>query len=443
MHAIIKLCFEEAQAYMKGFEHMNKKFKKTTVLLTALALVLTLGIGINASAKENKLTDEQISAIIDVETDSDKVTSPIIEVANEAKKSVVGVNNYKSQRSDYYGYGYGYFNVPRQSGERLAGTGSGVVVTEYGHVLTNNHVIKDSTRVTVSFEGEEYEAQVVASDATIDIAVLHAPSIKLPAVPLGDSDSLQIGEYAIVIGNPLGEQFERTVTVGYVSALGREVQDQVSDRYGRRATVKNQMIQVDAAINEGNSGGGMFNTLGQLQGIPSQKLVSAEDPLSGFFGFSQSRASIDNIGMCIPINVAKPMLKNVLENYDSSQVVASTEKTPPPKLGVTITTLSAAMNQKLDGTLPNGAYVIKVEEDSPASDAGIKKGDIIVELDGKIINNTEQLSQTLAEIKEGSTVKIKVFRTKDTDDVARLNTIGDSEYIDLEVTLRVLGDMDM
>ena len=111
---------------------------------------------------------------------------------------------------------------------------------------------------------------------------------------------------------PLGQEFDRTVTVGVVSAFNREMQGQRTDRYGRRGTVTNEMIQVDAAINSGNSGGGLFNTLGQLQGIPSAKLDSSRS----FFATTQ----IDNIGMCLPINAAKPLIREALEKYDDSTV---------------------------------------------------------------------------------------------------------------------------
>jgi serine protease Do len=419
-----------------------KNTRKRTILTVVLAVSLLFSIGIYAGADENKLSKDEISQIIDTQTDKAKVISPIIEIAEKARESVVGVNNYQTSRADFYGYGYGYFNTPKQSSERLVATGSGVVVSKYGHIITNHHVVNEADRVSVSFDGKEYPAEVVASDATVDIAVLLAPDIDLPPAPLGDSDQLQIGEYAIVIGNPLGEQFERTVTVGFVSALGRTVTDHVSDRFGRRSTVENHMIQVDAAINQGNSGGGMFNTLGQLQGIPARKYDNAGNPFNGFLGMQQ--ASIDNIGMCIPINVAKPILENVLKNYDAAEVAKTNkDQTPPPKLGVTVTTLSASMNQKLDGTLPNGAYVMKVEEDSPASKGGIQKGDIIVEIDDTVINNSEQLVETLNTYKEGSEVNIKVFRTKGTDDVSKLNSIGEGEYIDLKVTLRIIGNIDM
>jgi serine protease Do len=316
------------------------------------------------------------------------------------------------------------------------------VVSPYGHILTNNHVVENAARVMVTYEDKEIAAQIVAQDAALDIAILLAPGIELPAAPLGDSDSLQVGEYAIVIGNPLGQEFERTVTVGYVSAIDREVRDRVSDRYGRSATVKNQMIQVDAAINEGNSGGGMFNTLGQLQGVPARKYDAGGNSIFGL----QQQASVDNIGMCIPINVAKPMLKTVLESYDENAIQtaqAQTPAAPRPMIGVTVRTLTAGEAQKLDGTLPNGAYVVKVEPNSPAQAAGIKKGDIIVEADGEVLTHSTHLIEVLAQHKEGDAVKLKIFRAEGTDDVASLNTIGESEYVDLEVMLQLLEDVTM
>jgi serine protease Do len=388
-----------------------KKFQKYALMALAVVLAVTMLAG---TAAPNKLTQDEVNTILNTTTDETKVTSPIIEVANKAKQSVLGVNNYQISRSDYFGFGYGYFRIPgaQEGVERLYGTGSGVVVTEYGHIITNKHVVDDADRITVAVEGKEYPAELVASDAALDLAVLYCPTIKLPAAPLGDSDKLQVGEYAIVIGNPLGEEFERTVTVGYVSAINREVKDKVSDRYGRQATIVNQMIQVDAAINSGNSGGGMFNTLGQLQGIPARKYDNAGTSI-----FTQ-RASIDNIGMCIPVNVAKPLLEQVLLNFDASQSALAKEEetdtdTPRPRLGVTVKTLSPLQMQKTEGSLPYGAYVIVVEENSPASEAGIKVGDIVVEVDGEVVTDSSKLVELITSRKAGETFTIKVFRKKE------------------------------
>jgi serine protease Do len=202
------------------------------------------------------------------------------------------------------------------------------------------------------------------------------------------------------------------------------------------------MIQVDAAINSGNSGGGMFNTLGQLQGIPARKYDNAGTSI-----FTQ-RASIDNIGMCIPVNVAKPLLEQVLLNFDASQSALAKEEetdtdTPRPRLGVTVKTLSPLQMQKTEGSLPYGAYVIVVEENSPASEAGIKVGDIVVEVDGEVVTDSSKLVELITSRKAGETFTIKVFRTEAGENTESVNDVGESDYIDLEVTLRILDDVKM
>ena len=253
---------------------MKKRSKLYGVLLAAILVTALITVTLSAAgAAGNGLSEEDIDAVVRTTTDASRVTSPFIEVANQVRNSVVGVNNYAMSSYYNYGFGYGYGNGRgSQNQERLSATGSGVVVTKYGHVLTNYHVVEGANRVTVTtaVDEREHDAQVVAYDANLDIAVLLVPGLDLPAAPLGDSDQLQVGEWAIVIGNPLGEEFARTLTVGVVSAIDRQITDSTTDRYGRRTSVTNTMIQVDAAINSGNSGGGMFNTLGQLQGIPAR-----------------------------------------------------------------------------------------------------------------------------------------------------------------------------
>lgn len=415
---------------------LNKKHI-LSILPLALALMLAFGIGINAIAA-GILTKEEIAAIVDTQTDETQVTSPLIEVANSARLSVVGVNNYQARMRSYYGYGFGYEAPPAEP--TVVGTGSGVVVSQYGHVLTNYHVVADASRVTVTSEGKEYGAAVIDYDAELDIAVLQVPTLNLPAVPLGDSDKLQIGEWAIVIGNPLGEEFERSVTVGVVSALNREVQDSSVDRYGRRYAKTNQMIQVDAAISSGNSGGGMFNMLGQLQGIPTLKFDSSAG--GSIFGTGRS-PSIDNIGMCVPINAAKPLLQTVLEKYEGDAEIdlpgaAAEVPADKPSIGVMIGTLSSSHSLVANQTLPQGAYVSAVNQDSPAEKGGLLPGDIVVEANGGIIRSSTELKALIESTQRGESVTLKVFRAENLADIidrgANLDTLGKGEYVDLEVT---------
>ena len=418
----------------------NRLWGLAALLMTAI--MVFSAISLSAGADSKMLSENEINCIVGASTDASQVSSPFTQVAAQVRNSVVGINNYQNVTS-YYGYGFGYGRGENQTTEKLVATGSGVVITKYGHVLTNYHVVEGAARltVTVADDDEEHAAVVAGYDADKDIAVLQVEGLDLAPVALGDSDALQVGEWAIVIGNPLGEEFARTVTVGVVSALNREVTDSNYDRFGRRYTTTNTMIQVDAAINSGNSGGGMFNVLGQLQGIPARKYASP--------GFSSSSTQVDNIGMCIPINVAKPLIEEVLRSYDGTPVTTNSQSASAndsmlskPRLGVTVKTLSSQVSEKL----PMGSYVAKVEEQSPAAEAGIKVGDIIVAVDDEVCSSSTALIAKLQEYNEGDVITVKVFRAEGMEQFADQNSIdldkvGDGEYVDVSVTLRVISDM--
>lgn len=426
---------------------MKKKTSARKGFLASLLVLIMVSMTlINAGAIQT-IPDDEINAIVNTTTDASLVTSPFIQVANQVRNSVVGVNNYTKQTTYYGYYGYGYGGRPSEERESLSGTGSGVVISNYGHVLTNYHVVEGASRlsVTIANDESEHDAVLVGFDADLDIAVLHVATLNLPAVPLGDSDQLQVGEWAIVIGNPLGEEFARTTTIGIVSAIDRQVTDTTLDRYGRRTSITNSMIQVDAAINSGNSGGGMFNVLGQLQGIPARKYSS-----NGFYS-----ASIENIGMCIPVNVAKPLIEEVLRAYDGSHEEKAQDEMKEetsdvnnplkgkPRLGITGGTLNSSNN-----ILPMGTFVRFVDAGSPAELGGIKPGDIIVEVEGEVISSIQALQNKLAGYQEGDTIKIKVYRDDDLAKQAEAQYLdptdaGDGEYIDLTVTLRIVDDLNM
>ncbi len=414
----------------------------TGIVAVAIAIAMIGGAvalaGSTTVSSKGIISSDEINTIVNTTTDATKVTSPFVEVANSVRSSIVGVNNYETVSSRYYyGYGFGYGNGNNNNGdssEQLAATGSGVVISNYGHILTNYHVVEDATRLTVTIASseKEYDATLVSYDEDLDLAILHVNDLPLTAVTLGDSDQLQVGEWAVVIGNPLGEEFARTVTVGVVSALDREVTDTTYDRYGRKTSITNTMIQVDAAISSGNSGGGMFNTLGQLMGIPARKYTAS----------ALSSASIDNIGMCIPINVAKPLIQEVLENYTGNDSAATTkgttgsESSSKPTLGVTIST------QLSGDKLPQGALVRKVDANSNAANGGIQPGDVIVEVNGTVVSSTAELKSIISACKEGDTITVKVFRAEGMAEQAENNSldlskVGDGEYIDLTITMHL------
>ena len=429
---------------------LNKKWIGTVAL--ALACVM-IGAGL-ASFRPASAETKTVAP----------VQSPYTEAIKLVENSIVGVNNYQIVNygngygngygnyyfpwGDFYnwpygGYGNGYGNDGGSSKEIEYGSGSGVVIAEH-YVLTNYHVVEKASSLKVAVANAEkeetqlLEATVAASDSDKDVAVLYVPDLTLAPVALGNSDELQVGDYVFNIGNPIG--FTNTVTAGIVSGLNREVStDTKTDRYGRRSEVVNTMIQTDAAINSGNSGGGMFNTAGELVGIPTLKYTGTR---------SMSSAPVESIGMCIPINEAKPVIEEALngtvpempsENQESSEEGSEPETNRglvgKPRLGVTVTTLSGRAIS--EGLLPRGAYVTEVESGSPAEEAGLQQGDIIVEVNGEVISNSTGLSESLQGMKEGDQVSLKLYRTG--VDLFNTEEIPENcEYIDITVTLAIV-----
>lgn len=392
----------------------KKTLKTYMAIALAVAVVLTGGtalIRMNATAGAETATITENSTV---------VASPFTEAVEKVHGSVVGVSNYTNYtgRNSYggmygfgFGYGYGYGNGSDNSNEDnsrqvLQGTGSGVVVAK-GYVLTNYHVVEDASMLEVTSGDNTYSATVAGYDENLDLTVLKVEDLPLEPVVLGDSDALKVGDWAICIGNPLS--FTGTTTVGVISALNREVTSKSTDAYGRRTNNVNLMIQTDAAINAGNSGGGMFNVAGELVGVPSMK----------YTGSYYSAATVEGIGMAIPINAAKPLIEEVLSgktvtngtSADSSKDSGSVAPEARPRMGVQVKTISASNSGAVAaGALPTGAYISEVEKDSPAEKAGLQVKDIVVEVDGTIVSSSQEMVNAMASKKAGDTVEIKYFR---------------------------------
>lgn len=420
---------------------MNKKnFYRSLSIILTLALAISLGTSLlqqDSTAGAESVTLSQNATV---------VTSPFTEAVKKVHGSVVGVNNYAmsygyNSFGDFgfpfgfgYGYGYGNGNQQTEPEEVLAGSGSGVVVAK-GYVLTNYHVVEDATRLEIVSGGETYEAVLAGSDESLDLAVLKVNgSFPIEPVVLGDSDVLNVGDWAICIGNPLS--FTGTTTVGVISALNREITNSTTDIYGRRTDSVNLMIQTDAAINAGNSGGGMFNVAGELIGVPSMK----------YTGSYMSATSVEGIGMAIPINVAKPLIEEVLSgktsdaqaNNSSNNSLTTAEK---PRIGVTVANLNTNLSAIANGQLPNGAYIMEVEAGSPAEKAGLQPGDIVVEVDGTVIKSTTEMINILQNKQVGDTAAMKVYRVEGLHEMESFEEIPDGEYIDLTVELAILDSV--
>ena len=377
-------------------------------------------------------------------------TSPFTAAIAQVRDSVVGVSNYQqvtyrnygSGLEDFFfGFGYGGGSGRQQqpeTREELASTGSGVVVGE-GFILTNYHVVEDANRLQVTVtdddgKTDEYAATLVAWDETLDAAIIYAPKCKLPAVTLGDSDKMLVGDWAICIGNPLG--FTKTTTVGVVSALNRGIKSEAYDKYGRKETITNAMIQVDAAINSGNSGGGMFSVTGELMGIPTLK----------YTGSYYSGASVEGIGMCIPVNAVKPLIESVLSGEvkaiapDEAEQAAepANDLTGKPRLGVSIADVNASSRAAQLGQIPDGVFITNVEENGPAAKAGLIAGDIIVDVNDTVITSATQLQSLVGHYTAGDVLKVKVYRVEGILDMSANQDAPEGEYVDAEVTLEVI-----
>ncbi len=390
----------------------KKTLKTYMAIALAVAVVLTGGtalIRMNATAGAETATITENSTV---------VASPFTEAVEKVHGSVVGVSNYTNytNMNSYgglygFGYGFGFGNGGSRGGEDsnrqvLQGTGSGVVVAK-GYVLTNYHVVENASMLEVTSGDDTYSATVAGYDENLDLAVLKVEDLPLEPVVLGDSDALKVGDWAICIGNPL--DFTGTTTVGVISALNREITSKSTDAYGRKTNNVNRMIQTDAAINAGNSGGGMFNVAGELVGVPSMK----------YTGSYYSAATVEGIGMAIPINAAKPLIEEVLSgktvsngtSADSSKDSSSVAPESRPRMGVKVQTISASNSGAVAaGALPTGAYISEVEKDSPAEKAGLQVKDIVVEVDGTIVSSSQEMVNAMASKKAGDTVEIKYFR---------------------------------
>ena len=247
--------------------------------------------------------------------------------------------------------------------------------------MTNYHVIEGANDVQVLSNGQYLQAEIVGYDELTDLAVLRVTEdVNLPAVKMGDISQVRVGDWAIVIGNPLGKQFADTVTIGVVSALNRELE----------GTSIVKMMQTDAAINSGNSGGGLFNTKGELIGIPSLKYSS-----NGV----RDAASIEGIAMAIPVDVVKPIVESLIQFG----------KVMRPKLGISVITLRGS-EEPTDGLIPAGVLVTSVSQDSPAQKGGLCQNDIILKMDGERIMLHTDLINRIAVRSAGEQITLTVCR---------------------------------
>ena len=304
-----------------------------------------------------------------------KEESLVIDVVNQTSPSVVSIGA-KRQDGGLFGLG--------DDGE-ARGIGTGFIISENGLILTNKHVVSDDSLdyVVVSNNDKRFEVQEVYHDPSNDLAIIKIDANNLTPLDLGDSDSLQVGQFVIAIGNALGE-FQNTVTTGVVSGLGRGIV--AGDALGSFQEQLENVIQTDAAINHGNSGGPLLNSAGQVIGVNTAVSQNAQ-----------------NIGFAIPINTAKP----IIDEFNRTGRIIG-----PPYLGVAYQAISR--RTALLNDVPQGMYLSQVASDSPASEAGLRSGDIITKIDDIEMKDDQDLAQVIRSKKIGDTIKIEYWRDGET-----------------------------
>lgn len=302
-----------------------------------------------------------------------------------------------------------YFRIPIPEGElRQHGLGSGVIVRENGYIITNNHVIlinnEKADVIKVKLMGDKtYDAKIVGTDPKTDIAVLKIEEKNLPAVPLGDSDKLKVGEWVLAIGSPFGAALAHTVTAGIVSAKGRS---------NVGLAEYSDFIQTDAAINHGNSGGALINLKGELVGINTAIISSGS---GGFQG----------VGLAVPINMAKDVMDQLI----------SKGKVVRGWLGVWIQNIDENTARVLDLKDRKGALISEVAENSPAGKADLRIQDVIKELDRKEVINTDDLRNRIAAISPETWVTLNIIRDgKERDIRVKLGELPSDEQMLSSVT---------
>ena len=364
----------------------NKKRHSTGVVILSaiLAAIIGASAGITSLLSYTRLTgktetESDNNTVKNISISVDENADSIAEAVSEkAGNSVVGVRTTTSVISFFGG------------SQEATGEGSGVVYSSDGYIITNYHVIKEAvisstpSKIEVfvgSLNSKSYEASVVGYNISSDLAVLKINAKNLQAVEIADSSTLKVGQPAVTIGAPGGLEFMGSVTYGIISGLDRVVS----------ASSSVSLIQTDAAINPGNSGGALLDTTGKLIGINSSKIVAEE---------------FEGMGFAIPSNKVVEVVKKII----------SRENSPEPYIGISVSEKYTSQVLAYYG-YPAGAVVSSVYDGSPAAEAGIKRGDIITEFDGKKITEYNLLNDYLNDCDPGQTVSMKVYRSGRTYDV--------------------------
>lgn len=341
------------------------------VIILALTYLVYFQIDINTTPTNVSKQTTDVTKLSQTVEQIEKEDKTITEVIEQVNESIVGISKLKNSGTTIF----------LEDGTSELGLGTGMIVSENGYILTNEHVSggKYSNCYVTLSTGKSYQGNVVWSDSTLDLAIVKINSKNLPFVTLGDSSNVKVGQSVYAIGNPIGFEFQRTVTSGIISAVDRTI---LLEEEGSTSYMED-LIQTDATINPGNSGGPLINNQGEVIGINSIKITSAE-----------------GIGFAIPINTAK----NIIQSF------ITTGKFEEAYLGVFAYDKNIIPYLDSNLNLENGIYVVQVTFNSPAARYGIQEKDVLLEVDGISLNKMCDLRCYIYEKKPGDTVTLKVLR---------------------------------
>ncbi|MGD0886097.1 MAG: DegQ family serine endoprotease [Thermodesulfovibrionales bacterium] len=364
---------------------------KRSLVLAMVALMAGLIIGLAISSDLNRTTKAHAQEPTIPKEASDilsKIGAAMAEVAAAVKPAVVNISSTQTIKTKeipspflndpffkrFFGEEFGFREKPRE--QKRASLGSGVIVDRNGYILTNYHVVKDADEIKVTLSDKrEFKGKVIGADPKTDLAVVKIEANHLPIIKMGDSDTLRVGETVIAIGNPFG--LNQTVTSGIVSAIGR-ANVGIADY--------EDFIQTDAAINPGNSGGALVNAKGELIGVNTAIFSTS----GGYQG----------IGFAIPSSMAKAVMENLIEKG----------KVERGWLGVTMQPITPDLAKQFNLKEDKGALVGDVTEESPAAKAGIRRGDVIIEYNGKEVDEPSNLRNMIANTPPNKDIPLKVLR---------------------------------
>ena len=367
----------------------RKKDSKKKIIITTIMLIILWILGFylyvtynNIEIYDSNYTAERTQSTIEEQTveNVEEKSKTVADVIEETVESVVGISKLKNAGTSIFS----------ESTESQLGLGTGVIVTENGYILSNEHVTGSKySKCYVTLEnGNNYDGTVVWSDSSIDLSIVKIEANDIKYITLGDSDNVKIGETVYAIGNPIGFEFRRTVTSGIISAKNRTIKLEEEEN----TSYMTDLIQTDATINPGNSGGPLIYPNGEVIGINTVKISSAE-----------------GIGFAIPINIVKPIIESYRNtgNFQEAKIgVYAYDKEVIPYL-----------ENGVSSNFQEGIYVTEVIKNGPAESAGIKEGDIITQADETKLNTMNDLREYIYTKQPNEEVILKINRGKIKKDI--------------------------